>query len=117
MPFLPFLLPLQWDTSEAVDIQNANDPARLNKDAIAKAQRMAAIQAQIAASMAKLGKAPAVPTIPGASMLAVPGAAMGLPAAAPPSAAAPVGGAFGGVAAVPKQTFMPAPLILDDKGR
>ena len=45
-------------------------------------------------------------------MLAVPGAAMGLPAAA-----APVGGAFGGVAAVPKQTFMPAPLILDEKGR
>ena len=113
MSFLSFLLPLQWDTSEAVDIQNANDPARLNKDAIAKAQRMAAIQAQIAASMAKLGKAPAVPTVPGASMLAVPGAAMGLPAAA----AAPVGGAFGGVAAVPKQTFMPAPLILDEKGR
>lgn len=76
----------------------------MNKDAIAKAQRMAAIQAQIAAQMQKLGQAP----VAGSAMLHVPGAMQGLPA---------VGVSSFGVAAAPKTTFMPAPLVLDDKGR
>ncbi len=118
---------LQWDSAlqqEEVDIASTNDPSRISKEALAKAQKMAAIQAKIAQQMQSLGATaplagivpPAVPGLPGALPGAFPGAVplgilqasiMGLAAGLPlPVAAAPK-----------KETFMPAPLILDDKGR
>lgn len=73
-----------------------------SKDALAKAQKMAAIQAKIAAQMQFLGNpAVSMPGMPSMTTGAVPGIPVGV-----------------GVPSLPKkETFMPAPLILDDKGR
>ena len=84
-------------------VANESDASRISKEAIAKAQRMAAIQAQIQQQMQNLQ------SVPGAG-LGVGGIA-GLAALGMPGIAAP------GLAMAKKETFMPAPLILDDKGR
>ena len=85
-----------------MEVANTNDASRVSKEALAKAQRMAAIQAQIQQQMQNLQ------SVPGAGALgAVTAGAAGLGI---PGVAAP------GLLAA-KKTFMPAPLILDDKGR
>ena len=80
---------------------NQNDASRVSKDAIAKAQRMAAIQAQIQQQMQNLQAVPGA----GMGLGALGGAVMGIPGIAAPGLP------------TKRETFMPAPLILDDKGR
>jgi hypothetical protein len=66
---------VQWGMAAAPtaeEVASTLDPARVSKEAMAKAQRMAAIQAKIAAQMQSLGAVPGVPGVPG--MVAVPGA-------------------------------------------
>ena len=94
----------QWDNVQPadIDIANANDPSRISKEALAKAQRMAAIHAQITNQMRAIGQLPVL-GLPGAA----PGA--GLPAL--------VAGPQGLAALMRRETFKPAPLILDEKGR
>jgi U4/U6 small nuclear ribonucleoprotein PRP3 len=101
---------VQWDAAALaqqaaanVAVANPNDASRINKDAIAKAQRMAAIQAQIQQQMQNLQSVPGAGNLLGS---AGPAAALGMPGIAAP-----------GLPGVPKTTFMPAPLILDEKGR
>jgi len=95
----------QWDAAAlaqtAVEVANQNDASRVSKDAIAKAQRMAAIQAQIQQQMQNLQAVPGA----GMGLGALGGAVMGIPGIAAPGLP------------TKKETFMPAPLILDDKGR
>jgi hypothetical protein len=120
---------LQWDTAaaqqEEVDIANVNDPSRISKEALAKAQKMAAIQAKIALQMQSLGATAALPGIIPSVVPGIPGAVPGaFPAAVPLGVLqASIMGLAAGIpmqmmpAAQKKETFMPAPLILDDKGR
>jgi hypothetical protein len=86
----------------AVDVANQNDASRISKDALAKAQRMAAIQAQIQQQMQNLQAVPGA----GAGFGMLGSAMVGIPGIAAP-----------GLMMAKKETFMPAPLILDDKGR
>jgi hypothetical protein len=96
----------QWDAATlaqmAVDVANQNDASRISKDALAKAQRMAAIQAQIQQQMQNLQAVPGA----GAGFGMLGSAMVGIPGIAAP-----------GLMMAKKETFMPAPLILDDKGR
>jgi len=99
----------QWDAAAlaaapAVAVANQSDASRISKEAMAKAQRMAAIQAQIQQQMQNLQAVPGAGT--GLGMAAGVFAATGIPGIAAP-----------GLFAFKRETFMPAPLILDDKGR
>jgi hypothetical protein len=85
-----------------VDISNPNDPSRISKEALAKAQRMAAIHAQITNQMRAISQLPGVGAMPGST----PGAVLPALVAGPQLAAL-----------MRRETFKPAPLILDDKGR
>jgi hypothetical protein len=100
----------QWDNVQPadIDIGNVNDPSRISKEALAKAQRMAAIHAQITSQMRAIG--------PLATLSALPSAPGGAPPL-PPGLPALVAGPQGLAALMRRETFKPAPLILDEKGR
>ncbi|KAJ1485205.1 hypothetical protein T484DRAFT_1794638 [Baffinella frigidus] len=64
----------KWGSAQApdvIDVASTLDPSRVSKEAMAKAQRMAAIQAKIASQMQSLGS---VPGMASSSMVSVPGA-------------------------------------------
>eukprot|EP00292_Cryptomonas_paramecium_P004759 CAMPEP_0113685530 /NCGR_PEP_ID=MMETSP0038_2-20120614/14726_1 /TAXON_ID=2898 /ORGANISM="Cryptomonas paramecium" /LENGTH=515 /DNA_ID=CAMNT_0000605633 /DNA_START=103 /DNA_END=1646 /DNA_ORIENTATION=+ /assembly_acc=CAM_ASM_000170 len=86
----------KWDNVQPADIgyANNNDPSRISKDALAKAQRMAAIQAQIAQQIKSLSTGPAE--------------ALTFPGMIGPQVLSNL---------IRRETFKPAPLILDEKGR